>query len=61
MDLEKLFSGCVSDLKSGGIDESMTPEERWEDYQNYMNEPINEDEIAWAMVEFGPNAYKFVK
>ncbi len=60
MNLEKMFSGCTSDLESGGIDESMNPEERMEYYINFMNETVNEGEIAWAMSEFGPNAYKFI-
>lgn len=63
MDLEKFFSGftskqLVNAQKAGEIDESMTPEERMEDYINFMNEPIDEDELTWAMAEFGPNAYK---
>jgi len=29
-----------------------------DDYNQSMSEPIDEDELAWAMSEFGPNAYK---
>ena len=58
MNLDNIFSG---DNKSEGIDDSMSPEERMNDYIDFMNEPVNEDELSWAMAEFGPNAYKFIK